>query len=74
MGTTACRSESGSCPKAFRVESSRKTRARRQEPHCSNSSLQRWNCTSPENNAYSAGPPTYDDAQVVVKTSRLVGR
>ena len=33
--------ESGSCPKAFTVESSRETRTTRQEPYCSNLSLQR---------------------------------
>jgi hypothetical protein len=33
--------ESGNCPKAFTVESSRETRATRQEPHFSNLSLQR---------------------------------
>jgi hypothetical protein len=40
-GDQSMPTESGSCPKAFTVESSRETRTTRQEPHFSNLSLQR---------------------------------
>ena len=40
-GNNSMPTESGSCPKAFTVEMSRKARATRQEPYCSNLSFQR---------------------------------
>jgi hypothetical protein len=40
-GDKSMPTESGSCPKAFTVESSRKSRATGQGPHCSNLSFQR---------------------------------